>query len=207
MTFILPSNSQLHCITGASRCPRQNLGPGKVTPNWGSSNFCKLKTSKVALYQTVPMMVYVDRSGCVVGVQRKLGQHTFSVADSFHCLPLLQDELWRDAYPEGPSGASQCWLMWHRLVLCGCLGCWPKNRYRELEYTHKKCLTLCYSQTCRYIWRVMLRQNIYSCVQLRFYFTANSLLESIWCLFTSLPMVTARPPIPRHVNMMACNNG
>ena len=71
MTFILPSNSQLHCITGASRCPRQNLGPGKVTPNWGSSNFCKLKTSKVALYQTVPMMVYVDRSGCVVGVRRK----------------------------------------------------------------------------------------------------------------------------------------
>ncbi len=82
--------------------------------------------------------------------KEKLGQHTFSVADSFHCLPLLQDELWRDAYPEGPSGASQCWLMWHRLVLCGCLGCWRKNRCRELEYTHKKCLTLCYSQTCRY---------------------------------------------------------
>lgn len=52
------------------------------------------------------MMVYVDRFclGGVLWVSRE---------DHATHSTLLQDELWRDASPEGPSGASQCWLMWH----------------------------------------------------------------------------------------------
>ena len=57
------------------------------------------------------MMVYVDRF-CLGGV--------LWVSREDHATQ-LQDELWRDASPEGPSGASKCWLMWH---LPGVVAAW-----------------------------------------------------------------------------------
>lgn len=50
-----------------------------------------------------------------------------------------QDELWRDASPEGPSGASQCWLMWHPPGVVAAWNVGEKTDAVNMNKVTKKC--------------------------------------------------------------------
>jgi hypothetical protein len=102
---------------------------GLEDPQGGRLGPSERVIAKVALYQTVPMMVYVD--GAAFAGLLLLGSSMFQLAcrpcyhvpeilHNIFCwsqLQNLQDELWKDSNPDGPS-----WLLRFKLATSTWLG-------------------------------------------------------------------------------------